>query len=212
MKTLSAAFQDARVAAIHVDLQGFYLAGPDAHRGYAVANDLARSFRRAGVENYWVAITHRNAILRVHEFQRDNHRELAGIARLIDALPHETLFEKNRDSLFGTWNLKPEILLKSQRKDTLVITGVMHHACVFATATAAVERGFKVFVVADATDRPEKQFDSYESFMHGWLAKELRKNLSVVYADDVVEALPKLLRPSSLRSRKEISCIKMQEV
>jgi nicotinamidase-related amidase len=60
----------------------------------------------------------------------------------------EPLVQKHYPNSFRETNLLE--LLKSWEIERLVITGMMTHMCVDATARAAVDLGFKIIVVADA--------------------------------------------------------------
>jgi len=71
-------------------------------------------------------------------------------------LPEWPVIEKNSFSSFGSDNFRVEIAKK--RTDNLIIMGIEAHVCVQQTVFDALEKGFNVFVPADAI-ASRKEYD-----------------------------------------------------
>lgn len=83
--------------------------------------------------------------------------EGAEIHASVQPLENEAIIEKQFPNSF--WQTALEETLHTMQVDTLVLTGMMTHMCVSATARAAMERGFKVIVVDDACTTRDLVFD-----------------------------------------------------
>ncbi len=137
----------AKTALLVIDFQNEYFSGklpiPDGEKALANAKRLIGRADVDGVKVYHVQhITPAGSPVfaedsAASEFHRD-----------IRPASNHSLVRKSSVSVFATTDL--DQLLKQAGIDTLVITGLMTHACVAGAARDAVPLGYKVIVANDA--------------------------------------------------------------
>jgi len=81
----------------------------------------------------------------------------ADIHPLVAPLSGEDVFTKHLPSAFSSQELAPRLQALGIRK--LLLSGIMTHMCVSATARAAMERGFEVSIISDACTTRELEFE-----------------------------------------------------
>lgn len=182
------ALAEGRAAGLHIDLQkGFYTA--ETRLAFPEANKVAKDLRVSGLRNYWVAMTMGWAVTSYRQFCFNHVAIGLQIHDSMDVELDDIVFEKADQSLFSPYALQGELVLKADAVDTLIVTGVRHTHCVSDTVAGALHRAFKVFVVADATDRPMADFETYEQYLARGLPQTLQDNLSVIHSGTLREAL-----------------------
>lgn len=156
---LVAAFNEARLAAVHIDLQNLFYVENGTDIAFPVVADVAQCMRDLGVPNYWVALTHRwhaGSYASFKELYENTHLGLHGCVK---PHPDEMVFEKTGQDLFSWQSIAALETLLDAGIDTLVMTGVYHDKCFTDTVRGALNEGFRVYAVADATDCPMGDFD-----------------------------------------------------
>ncbi len=149
--SLRRAFEGARLAAVHVDLQTRFF-NEKTMKAYPAVNEFAQEMRRVGVANHWVAYTGFWDVNPYRQFEQDYDARRLGLHRTIQALPDELVFEKNAVGAFDHKRSDLTACLKDRAVDTIMVTGVIHSACVMETIRGALSRNMAAYVVADATD------------------------------------------------------------
>lgn len=151
MGSLKEAFDRGRLAAVHVDLQNCYFRA-ETMAAYPVANDLASSLRDHGVANHWVAYTRDWAKRTPVEYQRKYANTMLEFHRTIDIAAGEMIFEKAAQGAFDHLEAPLYQTLADDGVDAIVVTGVIHSACVAETVAGAMAKNLQVFAAIDATD------------------------------------------------------------
>jgi len=151
LPSLRAAFMDAAVAHIAVDIQRAYCdpthpygrtIGDNALRAARLAAPISRfaeTMRSGGLTNIWVAHNFkgktpffvRNELFRVHHTQDD----ITVTKRHFDAFENTVLHRT----------------LQNNKTRAVLITGAFFNQCVQATAFSAVKHGYETYVVKDLT-------------------------------------------------------------
>lgn len=149
-----------RTALINVDMQNWFV--NEAHHGPETLkriNQLAELCRTAGI-----LVIHTRAVLRrdgsnigvmgqmtpiVHEGVITEGNETAAIHRTLVVAPSDVVVEKPRFGAFHGSDL--EVILRSRRIDTVIISGISTEACCDTTAREAHARDFRVLLLSDGT-------------------------------------------------------------
>lgn len=182
------AFDESRVAALHVDLQSqYFCAGSEP--AFTAVNALAHEFREASVTNYWAALTGSWQVSAAVNFGERYLPSSLKFHELVQPAAEEAVFEKAEQSLFGPMGMKAECLIKIENVDTLLIDGVIYDRCVADTAIGAVEHGFSSIVIMDATDCRSHDPDSYRASMLKRLDPGLHGRLGVATQQQVRDAI-----------------------
>jgi nicotinamidase-related amidase len=130
-----------------IDMQNEYLDGPvavaEARPAIAEAERLLKAARSSQAPVFHIVHRGRAGGL----FDRNAPR--GQIVAALSPLAGETVVEKTLPSAFADTDLHDRIR-KTGRKD-LILAGFMTHMCVSSTARAALELGYRVTIVADAS-------------------------------------------------------------
>ncbi|MGE6781955.1 cysteine hydrolase family protein [Ensifer adhaerens] len=134
-------------ALLAIDFQNEYFAGrmpiPDGEKALANAKRLIERADAEGMKVYHVKhVTPAGSPV----FAEDSGT--SAFHRDIQPAADHTVVRKSSVSVFASTDLAAQ--LKQAGVDTLVITGLMTHACVAGAARDAVPLGFNVIVAADA--------------------------------------------------------------
>ena len=176
-------------ALVLVDLQQDFLSRPgivpDAGTITAAAARLLDGCRARGVPVAHVqTVIRADGSDRMPHWKRSDHWECvegsAG-ARAPPALAPragETVVRKPVFSGFG--NPLLEETLRSHKVDTVIVAGIYLHGCVRSTVLDAYERGFEVWVAADATGSTEP---AHAEHSRNWLSTRAARFLAV---DDIL--------------------------
>ncbi|MEI2297290.1 cysteine hydrolase family protein [Ensifer sp. MJa1] len=137
----------AKTALLAIDFQNEYFAGrmpiPDGETALANANRLIERADTEGMKVYHVKhVTPAGSAV----FAEDS--ETSAFHPDIQPAANHAVVRKSSVSVFASTDLGEQ--LKRAGVDTLVITGLMTHACVAGAARDAVPLGFNVIVAADA--------------------------------------------------------------
>ncbi len=137
-----------RTALIVIDFQNEYFTGrmpiPDGTRALANAQQLIALADRAGMPVYQIQHVAPNG---APVFALDG--KTVEFAPGMAPRERDTVLRKTTVSAFASTDLDKR--LKAQGVDTLVIAGLMTHACVAGAARDAVPLGYGVVVASDAT-------------------------------------------------------------
>ncbi len=152
IRTLSGAtapqsIDPARAAVLAIDFQNEYFTGkmpiPDGEKALANARRLIERADASGMKVYHVQhVTPAGSPV----FAEDS--ETFEIHPDIQPNPNHAVLRKSSVSVFPTTDLDRQ--LKQAGIDTLIITGLMTHACVAGAARDAVPLGYSVIVADDA--------------------------------------------------------------
>ena len=140
-----------------IDIQNDYFPGGkmelvDPLEASTKANELLQCFREHGLHHVHVqhvATKPEATFLRAEGHGADIHDSVAHFVG-------EPLVIKHFPNAFRETNLLE--LLRAERIERVIITGMMTHMCVDATARAAADLGFKVIVVEDACATRDLKF------------------------------------------------------
>ena len=202
MSELVRAFNEARLCAIHIDLQNVYYG--DCLEAIYRANTFAENLQEFTVSNFWVAQTNTYAIRTLLDFKRlcsnaryaEEEDEFRGggssgnqLREDLCAKENDIVFTKYLD-VYGQGNGLAGDYLKSKDLTTHLYTGIVYSACFYYSVRGALREGFYVYACIDATDCPD---DEKEDFMYSLrlTAKDLEAsdNLCITSTDDVINAL-----------------------
>ncbi|MDT4834818.1 isochorismatase family protein [Ensifer sp. 22564] len=137
----------AKTALLVIDFQNEYFAGrmpiPDGEKALANAKRLIERADTEGMKVYHVKhVTPAGSpVFAEDSATSDFHRDIRPAA-------NHSVVRKSSVSVFASTDLGEQ--LKKTGVDTLVIIGLMTHACVAGAARDAVPLGFNVIVAADA--------------------------------------------------------------
>ncbi len=184
MSDLVRAFEEARLAALHIDMQPhFYEEGSPSDREaptaetFPVVNKFAKDLRLHSVPNYWVAYTghwRKSTYDIFHQNKSQKDRMFLTSSLLLhssmEVKPDELVFEKAAQSAFQ-WDVNQDrgMLmehLNAAAQDTLIIDGIKDVYCVKATVSRAANLGFRVYVPLDATNCPAEWRDTFIHQFH----------------------------------------------
>ena len=158
----------ARTALINVDMQrcfveGSPLASPEGLALVERVNRLANTCRDAGAlvvyTKVWMRPDGSNLGVMselVPPFIIDLYTQGTPSAELHDALdvrPGDVIINKPRYGAFSGTDL--ELILRSRRVDTVIVSGIATNICCDTTAREAAQRDFHVFFLADGTATKE---------------------------------------------------------
>lgn len=134
-------------ALLAIDFQNEYFAGrmpiPDGEKALANAKRLIALADAEGMKVYHIQhVTPAGSPV----FAEDS--ETAAFHRDIQPAADHTVVRKSSVSVFASTDLAAQ--LKQEGVDTLVMSGLMTHACVAGAARDAVPLGFNVIVASDA--------------------------------------------------------------
>ncbi len=178
MLDLTCAFDDARLVALHIDMQPcFYEESTPPEETptattFPVVNQFAKDLRGFDLSNHWVAYTGHWRKSTYDIFRKNKPQSDRGsLTRLllldpsIQAMPDELVFEKDSRSAFQTQEDEGACVLKTHLntavQDTLIIDGIKDLYCVLATASRAVGLAFRVYIPLDATNCPVNMHDDF---------------------------------------------------
>lgn len=149
-----------RTALVNVDMQNLFVSkarrGPETLKRI---NLLAELCRAAGI-----LVIHTRAVLRrdgsnmgimgemtpiVHEGVITEGNETAALHRDLVVAPADVLVDKPRFGAFHGTDL--EVILRSRRIETVIISGISTEACCDTTAREAHARDFRVLFLSDGT-------------------------------------------------------------
>lgn len=105
-------------------------------------------------------------------------------AEIVDELKpsaDDYIITKRRHGAF--YNTDLELLLRSRRLDTLIVTGVLTDACVADTVTGARERDFHVIILSDCCASMTKERHEY------WISNVFPRKGRVRTSDEIVAVL-----------------------
>ncbi|GMQ49124.1 cysteine hydrolase family protein [Vibrio sp. 10N] len=105
----------------------------------------------------------------------------------VTPLHSEVVISKHFPNAF--WKTALESVLQSMQVNHLVVVGMMTHMCVSTTSRAAMERGFKVFVVDDACATRSLQYNGKEidaTTVHNTALAELQMIADVHRTDSIL--------------------------
>ena len=148
---LKRAFNEKRLAAVHVDLQNCYFR-EETMAAYPAANDLAAVLRAREVPNHWVAYTRDWSVRTPLQFSQKYTNTALDLHRAIDIAAGEKIFEKAGQGAFDHADAPLCRTLRADGTRALVVDGVIHSACVAQTIAGAMTKGLQVFAAIDATD------------------------------------------------------------
>lgn len=175
MPNLVNAFDEARLCAVHLDLQNnFYITAghnigmmrlfdsQETSMAYPVANNFATKLRKVSVPNLWVAFTDKWAKSTYAEFRAKLPVDAEGSIRP-DWRFHHTITPRDDEAVFQKADMNafqdPSSLLTSfmvkSGFDTILMTGVKYNACYQNSLLGALKQGFRVYAVLDATNCPD---------------------------------------------------------
>ena len=185
---LKRAYENATVAALHVDLQeNFY--EQSTQNAFSAAKEFSLDMRPRAIPNYWVALTSRNAVSVMGLYHLQNH----SMYRFHASIPYqdeEVVFEKRDEGLFHDPSGTAGDRLRRDGIDTLLVTGIYHDKCFAQTVRGALYEGFRVYAVADATDCPPAQYDFFGREILKYAPREVHGRLSVTSTKVVTRLLP----------------------
>lgn len=186
-------------ALILVDLQQDFLGRPglepSAARIIAKAADLLE-----GCRSRRVPVIHVQTVIRADGSDRMPHWKRADRWECVEGTPGaqppstlapaagEAVIRKPVFSGFGNPGL--ERTLESRGVDTAIIAGIYLHGCVRSTVLDAYERGYEVFVAADATGSTEP---AHAEQSRAWLSARAAQFLAVA---EIFALLDKASTPS----------------
>lgn len=145
--TAPQAINTTKTALLVIDFQNEYFNGslivPDAKQAMLNANKLIQRADALGLSVFHIQhlFPSGSAVFAEDHPNSNIHPD-------IQPAPHHHLLQKSSVSVFATTHI--DQLLKSAAIDTLIISGLMTHACVAGAARDAVPLGYNVIVAADA--------------------------------------------------------------
>ncbi len=181
----------ARTALLVIDFQNEYFEGkmpiPDGAKALANAKRLIERADADGIRIYHVQhITPAGSPV----FAEDS--ETSKFHRNIQPAPDHTVVRKSSVSVFPTTDLDQR--LKQAGVDTLVIAGLMTHACVAGAARDAVPLGYNVIVANDACATRELDINDGETISHHALHRAALATIDDTFGDilttDQIVTLP----------------------
>ncbi|PSH70875.1 cysteine hydrolase [Phyllobacterium brassicacearum] len=181
----------ARTALLVIDFQNEYFEGkmpiPDGEKALANAKRLIERADADGIRIYHVQhITPAGSPV----FAEDS--ETSKFHRNIQPAPDHTVVRKSSVSVFPTTDLDQR--LKQAGVDTLVIAGLMTHACVAGAARDAVPLGYNVIVANDACATRELDINDGETISHHALHRAALATIDDTFGDilttDQIVTLP----------------------
>lgn len=181
----------AKTALIVIDFQNEYFTGrmpiPDGKRAMENAKQLIAFADAAKIPVYQIQHV---APAGAAVFAKDG--------KTVEFLPamapraHDTVLQKTTVSVFASTDL--DKLLKARGIDTLVIAGLMTHACVAGAARDAVPLGYNVVVASDATaTRDITRIDGSHitsDVLHRAALAEIEDTFGDVMTTDAIRRLP----------------------
>ncbi len=146
---------------------------PPAFGLIATVNRLIDNATLSGMEVAYIRqLFSNNLIVRLHGGKKQGRVVIDHRIKVINGND----FEKNRTDAFS--NRQFEQLLIDRQVDELYLVGVDAAFCVYYTALGALNRGYKVTVVADAVMSRNK--------MEGVLAKYRRQGIGVISSHELI--------------------------
>lgn len=204
MIDLARAFNEARLAALHVDMQlkfheEFCREGRVPTREvFPIVKGFAKTLREAGIPNHWIAYTGYWSKGSYGDFATakpaDNRPYLSRDLRMfpnMGADKSDMVFEKAQQWSFRDSDCPLTDYLKRQSQNTLIIDGVKDKHCIADTIETGLRRGFRIYAAMDATNCPVDQFDDYaEWFLRpGDLTLPQRSNITFTTTDEILSVL-----------------------
>ena len=173
----------------------------DCERVIAAANRLLRFARSRGIAVFHVTTVYEESLLATHPFERAmldarlsftphrasdfaRHKRPGSIEAQIvpglDVQPTDIAVPSKRtfDMFHGT---PLELLLRSMRKDTLLIAGCNTNTCVLASTFGAYNRGLSAIVIADCVA------SAYGEDLHAFALANIQRRLGWVLTLDELE-------------------------
>ena len=175
-----------------LDVQKEYLrAHPEFRRIFPRIYELAVECRATGIPVIHTLTLHsrdRSSFTAVDaKFKRIHCIEGTECAEEVDLLanPRDVYVHKHMWSAF--YQTRLDEILKSKKIDTLILSGLLTHCCVYATAIDAVQRHYKVIFAKDA-------IDSYRKGLHKTLMQGFFKNSvgEVTTTTDIIKRIKAL--------------------
>lgn len=184
-------FDPKRTALIVIDFQNEYFTGrmpiPDGKRAMENAKQLIAFADAAKIPVY-----------QIQHVAPAGSAVFAKDGKTVEFLPamapraHDTVLQKTTVSVFASTDL--DKLLKARGIDTLVIAGLMTHACVAGAARDAVPLGYNVVVASDATaTRDITRIDGSHitsDVLHRAALAEIEDTFGDVMTTDAIRRLP----------------------
>lgn len=174
MIDLALAFNEARLAALHIDMQlkfyeDFCCEGRIPTREvFPLVREFAKNLRDLGVPNHWIAYTGHWAKSVYADYKTGKlEGNRPSLARDLSILPSmgaqdsDMVFEKAQQWGFRNANCVLTDYLRSQNQDTLIIDGVKDKHCIAGTISTGLKKDFRIYVVMDATNCPVDEFNNY---------------------------------------------------
>lgn len=189
--TAPAALTPARTALLVIDFQNEYFAGrmpiPDGDAALRNARRLINHADEAGMAVYHVQhVTPPGSPI----FAEGS--DTAAFHADLQPAPHHHVVTKSSVSVFPTTDIDRQ--LKQAGIDTLVITGLMTHACVTGAARDAVPLGYGVMVVGDACATRDLDAAGGQTVTHASLHQAALAAIDDTFGDilttDALIALP----------------------
>lgn len=177
MIDLVRAFNEARLAALHVDMQlKFHEHICRENRiptkeVFPVVKKFAQDLRDCKVPNHWIAYTGYWNKLSYKEFSRGNLGEgryqLTRDLRLMPNMgidDNDLVFEKAKQWAFRNTNCVLTNHLNDSLVDTLIIDGVKDKHCIAGTISTGLKNGFRIYAAMDATNCPSNLVSEYKDW------------------------------------------------
>jgi nicotinamidase-related amidase len=161
-KLLVSAWQENRLAALHVDAQWIF-----NDKVFEVIGTMAQGFRERSIENIWAAWPdYERRIPTGISTVGDYHRTDQGIdyylSNHVDAKASETVLVKNAQSCFGMMAPHLDDYLDNKKIDTLIVTGVGGLACVEKTLRQGILMDKYNFVASlDAINKTDNNYGEH---------------------------------------------------
>ncbi|MDQ7981995.1 isochorismatase family protein [Paraburkholderia sp. SARCC-3016] len=170
----------ARTALLVIDFQNEYFHGklpiPDGPK--ALANTL-RLIERADADG--IEVFHVQHVAPAANPVFADGSASSQIHAGIRPAAHHQLVRKTSVSVFPTTDI--DTRLKRKQIDTLIITGLMTHACVAGAARDAVPLGYKVIVVDDASATRDIDAGNGETISHRALHRAALTSIEDTFGD-----------------------------
>lgn len=190
--TAPKALNPATTALLVIDFQNEYFDGkmpiPDGAAALSNANRLIAMADEAGMPVYQVQhVTPAGSPIFAQDgktvaFHADAHVK-----------PHHTVVQKSSVSVFPTTDI--DARMKASGVDTLIVSGLMTHACVSGAARDAVPLGYNVIVAGDACATRDLKRPGAETIAHHALHQASLTTMADTFADvlstDEILALPR---------------------
>lgn len=172
----------ARTALLVIDFQNEYFTGrmpiPDGEKALSNARRLIDRADQDGIKIYHVQhVTPAGSPV----FAEDS--ETSRFHDAIQPSPNHSVVRKSSVSVFATTDLDRR--LKEAGVDTLIITGLMTHACVAGAARDAVPLGYSVIVADDACATRDLDMANGETVTHGALHRAALAAIDDTFGDIV---------------------------